>query len=233
MLLSIIIPTLDAAGQLGPTLDALEDQASEIETGFETEIIIADGGSTDATRDVVLAAGAAGARVITAPRGRGLQLGAGAREASGQWLMFLHADTRLAPGWRGHVAAFITDPDNRERAATFRFALDDDGGPARRLERMVAWRNRALGLPYGDQGLVIGREFYDRLGGFAPKVLMEDVDMARLIGAKRLVMLECKAVTSAERYRQGGYLLRPARNIFCLMLYFLGVPVAIIARIYR
>ncbi len=228
MLLSIVIPTLDAAGPLGPTLAALdgEDEGGE----FGIEIIIADGGSHDATRDV---AQAAGCRVITAPRGRGPQLRCGAAEASGQWIMFLHADTRLAPGWRAHVAAFINDPANRERAATFRFALDDDGAPARRLERMVAWRNRVLGLAYGDQGLLIAQEFYARLGGFAPKVLMEDVDMARRIGRKRLVMLESKATTSAQRYRQGGYLLRPARNIFCQMLYFLGVPVAIIARIYR
>ncbi|MEE8516720.1 MAG: TIGR04283 family arsenosugar biosynthesis glycosyltransferase [Alphaproteobacteria bacterium] len=226
MLLSIVIPTLDAAGSLGPTLAAINGEGG----GFEIEIIITDGGSNDAIRDV---ARAAGARVITAAGGRGPQLCAGAAEAKGAWLMFLHADTRLALGWRAHVAAFIGDPENRERAATFRFALDDDGAPARRLERMVAWRFRALGLAYGDQGLIIGQEFYSRLGGFAPLVLMEDVDMARRIGRKRLVMLDCKAVTSAARYREGGYLLRPARNIFCLGLYFLGVPVGIIARIYR
>ncbi len=231
MLLSIVIPTLDAADQLGPTLDAVigEGGGPEMKV-LEIEIIIADGGSGDATRDV---ATAAGARVITAAGGRGPQLRCGAAEASGQWLMFLHADTRLAPGWRAHVAAFITDPENRERAATFRFALDDDGAPARRLERMVAWRFRALGLAYGDQGLIIAQQFYTRLGGFAPKVLMEDVDMARRIGRKRLVMLDCEAITSAARYREGGYLRRPARNIFCQMLFFLGVPVGIIARIYR
>ncbi len=226
MLLSIVIPTLDEAGQLGSTLGAINGEGG----GLKIEIIIADGGSGDATRDV---ATAAGARVITAAPGRGPQLRAGAAAAKGAWLMFLHADTRPAPGWRGHVAAFITDPRNRERAATFRFALDDDGAPARRLERMVAWRFRALGLAYGDQGLIIAQEFYTRLGGFAPKVLMEDVDMVRRIGRKRLVMLDCKAITSAQRYREGGYFRRPAKNIFCQMLFFLGVPVAIIARIYR
>lgn len=226
MLLSIVIPTLDAAGCLGPTLDAVIGEGG----GFEIEIIVADGGSKDATRDM---ARAAGARVITAVGGRGPQLRSGAAEASGQWIMFLHADTRLAPDWRAHVAAFIANPENRERAATFRFALDDEGAPARRLEHMVAWRFRVLGLAYGDQGLIIGQEFYTRLGGFAPKVLMEDVDMVRRIGRARLVMLDCKAVTSAQRYREGGYFRRPARNMFCQMLFFLGVPVGIIARIYR
>ncbi len=230
MLLSVVIPTLDAAVSLGLTLDAVDAGGGGPESEFEIEVIIADAGSGDATRDV---ATAAGARVITAAPGRGPQLCAGADASTGAWLMFLHADTRPDPDWRAHVAAFITDPENLERAATFRFALDDDGAPARRLERMVAWRFRALGLAYGDQGLIIAREFYTRLGGFAPKVLMEDVDMARRIGRKRLVMLDCKAITSAARYREGGYLRRPARNIFCQMLFFLGVPVDIIARIYR
>ena len=88
MLLSIVIPTLDAAASLGPTLAAINGEGG----GFEIEIIIADGGSNDAIRDV---ARAAGARVITVPPGRGPQLCAGAAEAKGAWLMFLHADTRL------------------------------------------------------------------------------------------------------------------------------------------
>lgn len=233
MLLSVVIPTLDAVDQLGPTLRALTavggggEPESEIP---EIEIIVTDGGSQDATRDV---AAAAGARVITAPPGRGSQFAAGAAVAKGTWLLFLHADTRPAPGWRAHVAAFIKDPANRERAATFRFALDDDGAQARLLVLLVAWRCRALGLAYGDQGLVIGREFYMSLGGFAPMVLMEDVEMVRRIGRRRMVMLDCPAITSAARYREGGYIRRSARNLFCLTLYFLGVPVGIIARIYR
>lgn len=230
MLLSVVIPTLDAAESLGATLAAVAAGGGRPGIEFEIEVIIADGGSKDATREV---ATAAGARVITAAPGRGPQLRAGAAASKGAWLMFLHADTRPDPGWRAHVAAFITGPKNRERAATFRFALDDDGAPARRLERMVAWRFRVLGLAYGDQGLIIGREFYTRLGGFAPWVLMEDVDMVRRIGRSRLVMLDCEAITSAGRYREGGYLRRPVRNVFCQMLFFLGVPVGIIARIYR
>jgi glycosyltransferase involved in cell wall biosynthesis len=169
---------------------------------------------------------------VRSERGRGAQLAAGAREATGDWLLFLHADTVLDPGWAAEAAAFIADPGNRGRAAVFRFALDDESAAARRLEAVVGWRCRALALPYGDQGLLISRRFYDSLGGFGPLPLYEDVDIIRRIGRSRLVLLRTRAVTSAARYRRSGYWLRPARNLFCLVLYGLGVPPRLIARIY-
>ncbi|MEO5375143.1 MAG: glycosyl transferase family 2, partial [Alphaproteobacteria bacterium] len=147
-------------------------------------------------------------------------------------LLFLHADTRLAPGWAAAAAAFMAEPANAARAAAFRFALDDEAPAARRLERLVAWRCRVLGLPYGDQGLLLSRAFQDELGGFRPLPLMEDVDMVRRIGRRRLVMLEPAAVTSAVRYRRDGYLVRPLRNALCLGLYLAGVPTPVIARLY-
>ncbi|MEQ8195811.1 MAG: glycosyl transferase family 2, partial [Rhodospirillales bacterium] len=88
-------------------------------------------------------------------------------------------------------------------------------------------------LPYGDQGLLISRGFYDSLGGFKPLPLMEDVDLIRRIGRKRIDVLPVAAITSAERYRRGGYIARPLRNLFCLMLYFLGVVPEKIERFYR
>ena len=158
---------------------------------------------------------------------------AGAAAAHGPWLLFLHADTRLQAGWDRAVADFVSDPANGRRAAVFAFALDDPAPAARRVERLVAWRNRAWALPYGDQGLLIGSDFLDELGGFAPLPLMEDVDMVRRIGRSRLVHLPVTATTSAERYRRGGYLARPLRNLACLGLYFAGLPPRWIGRIYR
>jgi rSAM/selenodomain-associated transferase 2 len=222
--LSVIIPTLDAAATIGATLEALIGEAADVH-----EIIVADGGSRDATMNI---AAARGAHFVTAPRGRGAQLGHGARAASGRWYLFLHADTVLERGWSEEIGRFMNHPDNAERAACFRFALDDGTAAARRLESVVAWRSRALGLPYGDQGLLIGAAFHDALGGFKPLTLMEDVDMARRIGRRRLVMLDVEARTSALRYRRSGYALRSMRNLSCLALYFLGVPVPLIARIY-
>jgi rSAM/selenodomain-associated transferase 2 len=222
--LSIIIPALNAAAALPATLAALDEGR-----GLVAEILVVDGGSTDGTGTV---AEAAGARVLAAPRGRGPQLAAGGAAARGDWLLFLHADTRLAPGWPAAVAGFAAAPEHRRAAGYFRFRLDDDGEAPRRIERAVAWRGRVLGLPYGDQGLLVHRGFYAELGGFRPLPLMEDVDLVRRIGRRRLVPFAADAVTSAARYRRGGYVRRPLRNLSCLGLYFLGLPPRLIARIY-
>src|SRR6266567_1400928 len=128
--LSVVIPTLEAAGDLPATLAALAG------VRLSGEIIVADGGSRD---DSVAIARAAGARIVTAPRGRGTQLAAGAAAASGDWLLFLHADWRLAPGWEAAVAAFTAAPGAAGHAGYFAFALDDARRAARRLERIVAW----------------------------------------------------------------------------------------------
>jgi hypothetical protein len=100
------------------------------------------------------------------------------------------------------------------------------------LERLVAWRVRTLALPYGDQGLLIRRDFYRSLGGFRPWPLMEDVDLVRRIGRHRLTVLRSAARTSAERWRRGGWKRRSLRNLGCLTLYFLGVPPRLIAHLY-
>jgi rSAM/selenodomain-associated transferase 2 len=220
---SVVIPTLNAACELPATLAALAN------TQLIREIIVADGGSSD---DTVAIADAAGARIISARRGRGTQLAAGAAAVTGDWLLFLHADCRLAPGWQPAVEAFVAAPGAAGRAGYFAFALDDASRAARRLERVVAWRCRALGLPYGDQGLLIARALYQAVGGFAALPLMEDVEFARRLGRRRLAPLGAPAHTSARRYRQEGYICRPLRNLVCLSLYFLGVPARHIARLY-
>jgi rSAM/selenodomain-associated transferase 2 len=222
--LSVVIPTLDASAQLGAALAAIESERDLVR-----EIIVADGGSLDATVEL---ARSYGARVIEAPCGRGTQLGAGADRAQGEWLMFLHADTRLEAGWSAVLRRFIFEPANRGRAGYFRFRLDDKSSAALRLERFVAWRCHVLGLPYGDQGLVLERELYLSLGGFPPLPLMEDVALVRRIGKRRLVPLEADAVTSAARYRREGYGRRSLRNLGCLGCYFMGVPPRLILRLY-
>jgi rSAM/selenodomain-associated transferase 2 len=193
------------------------------------EIILADGGSSD---DTAAIAEAAGAQFVVAPCGRGSQLAAGAAASAGDWLLFLHADCRLAAGWEAAVAAFIAAPRAAARAGYFDFALDDTEPAARRLERIVAWRCRALALPYGDQGLLIARSLYLTAGGFSSLPLMEDVDFVRRLGRRRLARIGCDCVASPRRYRQDGYWLRPMRNLVCLALYFAGVPPQRILRLY-
>jgi len=222
--LAIVIPTLNAHDGLSRTFASLDGSGR-----LDLEVVVADGGSTDGT------AGAArdrGVRVVDAPKGRGNQLAAGAAATKAPWLLFLHADTTLAEGWQDAATAFMADPDNRSRAAAFRLRFDDPSSAARRVEWIAARRSRWLGLPYGDQGLLIARDFYDALGGFKPIPIMEDVDLVRRVGRRRLVTLPCDAVTSAARYRRMGYVPRMARNLMCLTSYLLGMPPRWLVRLY-
>lgn len=223
--LSIVIPALNAGAHLGETIAAL----AEARRAMRLEIIVVDGGSEDDTR---ARAASAGATVVDAPRGRGVQLAAGAKRASGRWLLFLHADTTLAPSWSSAVSSFIRAEGNTHRAAYFTLALDDASRAARRVEALANWRARALGLPYGDQGLLMSREMYDALGGYRELPIMEDVDMVRRIGKARLIELPVAATTSAARYRRDGYVVRPIRNLSLLTLYFLGVSPHRLVRLY-
>ena len=170
-----------------------------------------------------------------APRGRGHQLAAGADAARrGRWLMFLHADTVLEEGWHHEVRSFIeaSEMRGREQAAFFSFRLDEFGIKASWLERMVALRCALFALPYGDQGLLMPRTLYNEIGGFRDLPIMEDVDLVRRLGRRRIAFLETEALTSAVRYKRDGYLRRTLRNQSCLLAYSIGIPAERIAERY-
>jgi rSAM/selenodomain-associated transferase 2 len=218
-MLSVVIPTLNAEPALAATLERMSSA---------DEIVVADGGSTDDTSAV---AERHGARIVPSPMGRGVQLAAGAVAARGDWLLFLHADTLPGQRWHAAVEAHIAAAPGK--AACFHFRLADRAWQARWIERGVAARTRLLALPYGDQGLLVPRSLYERVGGYRPLPLMEDVDLVRRIGRRRFRILDETAATSAERWRRDGWLRRSARNLACLALYRLGLSAERIARLYR
>jgi rSAM/selenodomain-associated transferase 2 len=228
-MISVIIPTLDAEERFAACLTALVPAVVE---GVIREVFVVDGGSTDHTLKI---ADQAGVDVMTSEPGRGAQLVAGARRARQPWLLFLHADSVLSAGWHDEASDFMERIDQGRlpaAAATFRFALDDYGMAPRVMEKLVAFRGAAMALPFGDQGLLIPRRLYDEIGGFKAIPLMEDVDIVRRLGRKRLRRLRASAVTGATRYRNAGYARRVLRNQTCFWLYMAGMSPSRLVEIY-
>lgn len=226
--LSIIIPTLNAAEAVAPLLS---DLVEGVGAGLVKELLITDGGSQD---DVAQIAEGVGARLVVGAPGRGGQLARGAAAARGDWLLFLHADSRLPPGWSAVVERFLRGASpSAPNAAVFRLLFDDAGFAARWVAGWANTRTRLAALPYGDQGLLIARAHYDDVGGYPDQPLMEDVAIARAIGRRRLEMLPIALTTSADRYRRDGWMKRGLKNWTCLILYYLGTSPERIAERYR
>lgn len=229
--LSFIIPTCNAADRLEPCLDSLQADTPCAERFLPSpEILVSDGGSTDGTTRL---ARERGCRVLEGPPGRGLQLRKGAEAATGDWLFFLHADCRLPLKWQPAVTAFIREPDNGNRAGYGHLRFDSPARAARRVEWLANWRADRLGLPYGDQGLLVARTTYEALGGYRDMPLMEDVELIRRLGRQRLRPLGLQVITAADKYERDGWWKRPCLNLCRLALYRLGVSPARLARSYR
>ncbi len=226
-MISIIMPTLNAADLLAQSAHSLKAASSG---GLVKELIIADGGSEDATLEI---AKDLNARIVKGKKGRGTQLAAGAKTARSPWLLFLHADTRLEKGWGQAVEAFIQLHDNNT-AGYFRFRFDEESLSARSIAFGVALRCRFRKMPYGDQGLLISREFYDKIGGYKNIPIMEDVDLVeRIKQTGRLHPIKAAAITSAKRYRKEGYWRRVRRNAKCMAAWRRGASPEEILELYE
>lgn len=212
MAVSIVIPTLNEADLVTGAV------ASALATA-PFEVIVADGGSDD---DTVRLALAAGATVISAPRGRATQQNAGAQAARGDVLLFLHADTRLAVGGVRQIESAISD--SRAACGAFRQVIEADGLLYRLLERGNAWRASSRGLPYGDQGIFVRRDLFEEMGGFPELRIMEDVFlMRRLRQRSQPVLLAGPLHVSPRRWQRHGLIAQTARNWMLLAAARLGV----------
>lgn len=227
-MLSVIIPTRNAEQGLSTCLNSIRPARQD---GLVEEVIVVDANSADGS---VAVAERHGCVTLSSPAGRARQMHVGANRAGAPWLLFLHADVILESGWEKEVREFIRRRGaNAHIAAAFRFALRHTSKKARVLEWIVSLRCKWLALPYGDQGLLISTGFYRSLDGFAILPLMEDVELMRRIGRKRLALLRSRACSDAVRYQSDGFLSRTTRNAILTSLFLLGVPADRLASFYE
>jgi rSAM/selenodomain-associated transferase 2 len=218
---TIITPVLGDA-------DALRALLQQFPVTPDLAILVVDGGMDPQIEVIVKAHD--GSSVRRSPPGRAIQMNAGAAGATSEWLLFLHADSTLPPGWLDALGSLGDAP----AGGWFRFGLDDPAWQARLIERLVAWRVRRLHLPFGDQGIFVRRRIFEHLGGFRDMPLMEDIEFVRrLVRAGPVAELPLTLHTSSRRWRRDGWCRRSLTNLTIQALYFAGVPPARLARWYH
>lgn len=209
---SAIVPTLDEEGVIRPLLERLLNEPG-------VEVVVADGDSADATRDIAMSQGV---RVVTGARGRARQMNLGAASSTGDALIFVHADTLLQPGWSREVLSILADP--KVAVGAFRFTTDIPGRAMRVVERVVAVRSGPLRTPYGDQALFVRRTLFEALGGFPKQPLAEDYEFVRRARRRGTVRIShMRAVTSGRMWRRLGIARMTWRNLAVLVAYHLRV----------
>ena len=219
-MISVVVPTTNSERLLPRCFDSLITAAVR---GVVREVIVSDAGSTDAT---LVIADAAGAHLVLSRKNRGAQMAQAVASAKSDWLLFLHPETALEPGWEVEAESFISQAVmERPRAAVFRFALEDFGGEARRAEAKANLRTALFALPYGDQGLLIPKRLYLKLGGYRALSDMEDADLVRRIGRRRLVTLRSRAVNVARPHKSA------LRGLALALLHALRVPSRLLANL--
>ena len=227
---SVIVPVLNDAVQLDGLLSSLHLD-EDVQDVQNVEIIVANGAAVDSAMQG-LRSRFPDMQWTDGTPGRGRQMNQGSAHAKGRWLLFLHADARLSPGWVDEIRR--ADRDARYVAGSFRFSLDAPDTPARLIEWGVAWRVRWLGLPYGDQAIFVRRAVFDALGGYRPLPLLEDVEFVqRLRRVGRLMHSDLSVRVSARRWKRDGWVRRSAENMMLVLLFLAGVAPDSLARVYH
>jgi rSAM/selenodomain-associated transferase 2/rSAM/selenodomain-associated transferase 1 len=220
--ISIIIPALNEAATIVRTL-------SHLERVDNLEVIVVDGGSIDETAAL---ARSRGVKVIHSNPGKAIQMNTGAAAATGDILVFLHADTLLPEGFSDQIVSALNQKD--VAAGAFRLSIDSTAAGIRFIECMANLRSRLLRLPYGDQALFMKKSLFDEIGGFPELLIMEDFILIRRLKCKGKITIVPKAVTtSPRRWLQLGIFKTWLINQLIIMAYFLGFPPERLTRIYR
>lgn len=221
--LAVVIPSLQEAQRIALLLADLAPAADLVR-----ELVVVDGGSSDATARIALLGGA---RLLRCARGRGGQLALGVAATTAPWLLLLHADARLPPDWAACLRAAISaDP---AAAWAFRLAIDGRDPRLRLVEWTVHWRSRWRHLPYGDQGLLLSRQLLTAAGGVAPLPLLEDLELIQRL--KRLApirLLPTVLRVDGRRWQRLGVWRTALANAAIRRAWRRGVPAAELARRY-
>ncbi len=220
--ISVIIPALNEADNIAETL---------LSIGHENniQVIVADGGSQDNTVSI---AQSLGAKVINVLPPRSKQMNEGAAEATGDVLLFLHADTRLPKNFARLILRSLARPGIV--AGAFELRIDAPTPGLRLIERIANWRSRCLRTPYGDQGIFMLSRVFHAAGGFSDFPIMEDFELIRRLRKKgEIITLSAPILTSSRRWQNFGILKTTLINQLVIIAYYMGIPPDTIARLYR
>lgn len=215
--ISVILPVFNEEEFLPSALQFLKTTS----TTFPSQIIVVDGGSSDRTPE--LAKELADQLILSPKRGRAVQMHLGAKKASGDLLLFLHADTRLPENWQELLSKSYLNPDP-PAALSFSLSFDSEKLFYRLLAFFANWRTKLTGIPHGDQALVIRREDYFGVGGFPDVPFMEEyLFVPHLKRLGEVWILPEKVKTSCRKYESKGPLRNSLKNSFLILLFYLGV----------
>ena len=220
--ITLVIPTYNAEKTIYKTLDNVSKKFQKI--------IIVDADSKDLTRKIC---DKFTIQFFTSKKNRGLQLNIGGEKCDSDWIFFLHADSILDSDAINEINKFISNAKNNYKAAALKLKFNQKNIYSFLLSKIVFFRSKYLKLPYGDQGLIISKVFYTKIGGFKPLPIMEDVEIVKNIGFKNIILLDSYITTDSIRYKDQGWLFRPLINLYCLSLYFLGFNINLINKIYQ
>ncbi|MEP0880263.1 TIGR04283 family arsenosugar biosynthesis glycosyltransferase [Trichocoleus sp. ST-U3] len=221
--ISIIIPVLNEAA------DTIRSTLASVRNVKNVEVIVVDGGSQNETVALVQCWGV---KVLSSTAGRACQMNAGATAATGDILLFLHADTSLPPEFEKLVPLTLAQPGTV--AGAFELKIDSPIRSLRLVERMVNWRSRFFSLPYGDQAIFLKASVFHDIGGFPDLPIMEDFELIRCLRRLgRIAIVPTPVLTSARRWHKLGVLKTTLINQIVILGYFLGVPSSHLVKFYR